>query len=84
MDSMWAFREAYNKAREIKSAQDSYCSRAIRGEWEQLGNSVFPEDLRWEALVDVLRGRTKVNNGCYLDFTYHEVSTGPRALSRGC
>jgi hypothetical protein len=80
MDSIWAFRQAYNKAREIKSAQDFYCSRAVRGEWKRLGNSVFPEDLQWEALVDVLRGRAKVNNRCYLGLTSYEVSIGPRAL----
>ena len=48
----------YEKARKIKLAQDDYCTKATRGEWAGLGE--FPEDLQWEALVDVLRGRVKV------------------------
>lgn len=58
MDTTWAFREAYEKARLIKHSQDEFCSKAIHGEWAGLGE--FPEDLQWEALVDVLRGRVKV------------------------
>lgn len=30
-----------------------------------MNKSPFPEDLRWEALVDVLRGRVKVQVHCY-------------------
>ncbi|KAI0342081.1 carbohydrate esterase family 9 protein [Trametopsis cervina] len=64
MDTVWAFREAYHKAFEIKKAQDEYCSRALAGEWEGL-DATFPEDYQWEALVDVLRGRVKVHTHCY-------------------
>ncbi|TFK25671.1 amidohydrolase [Coprinopsis marcescibilis] len=70
MDTMWAFREAYNKAQKIKQRQDEFCSRALsKKSWkhasdlEDLGE--FPDPLRWEALVDVLRGRVKVNVHCY-------------------
>lgn len=42
----------------MKVAQDEYCSKALAGKWYGLGH--FPEDLQWEALVDVLRGRVKV------------------------
>ncbi|TFK54416.1 composite domain of metallo-dependent hydrolase [Heliocybe sulcata] len=63
MDTMWAFRQAYDKARQIKQSQDAYCSKAQAGEWEGLGE--FPEDLQWEALVDVLRGKVKIQNHCY-------------------
>ncbi|KAI0825194.1 carbohydrate esterase family 9 protein [Trametes gibbosa] len=63
MDTTWAFRSAYEKARQIKHAQDEFCSKAVQGEWAGLGE--FPEDLQWEALVDVLRGRVKVHNHCY-------------------
>ena len=59
MDTAWAFREAYEKARQIKQSQDEYCARAVRDEWSGLGE--FPENLQWEALVDVLRGRVKVS-----------------------
>ncbi|KAF8750694.1 Carbohydrate esterase family 9 protein [Rhizoctonia solani] len=59
MDSIWEFRKAYNSAREVKQQQDAFCARADAG----TGN--FPEDLQFEALVDVLRGRVKVNIHCY-------------------
>jgi hypothetical protein len=35
----------------------------MAGQWQDLGE--FPEDLQWEALVDVLRGRVKIQNHCY-------------------
>jgi hypothetical protein len=63
MDSQWAFRQAYDTARIIKEKQDAYCEQALAGHWTGLG--AFPEDLQWEALVDVLRGRVKVHNHCY-------------------
>ncbi|KAJ6491356.1 carbohydrate esterase family 9 protein [Mycena vitilis] len=63
MDTQWAFRQGYNTARGIKDKQDAYCAKALAGEWNGLGD--FPEDLQWEALVDVLRGRVKVQNHCY-------------------
>ncbi|KAJ7322932.1 carbohydrate esterase family 9 protein [Mycena albidolilacea] len=63
MDTQWSFREGYNTARKIKEKQDAYCVKALAGEWKDLGD--FPEDLQWEALVDVLRGRVKVQNHCY-------------------
>lgn len=52
-------RGSYNKAREIKIAQDEYCAKALSGDWNNLAPE-FPEDYQWEALVDVLRGRVKV------------------------
>ncbi|KAJ7636950.1 carbohydrate esterase family 9 protein [Roridomyces roridus] len=63
MDTQWAFRQGYNTARIIKEKQDAYCAKALAGHWTGLGE--FPEDLQWEALVDVLRGRVKVQNHCY-------------------
>ncbi|TDL21725.1 carbohydrate esterase family 9 protein [Rickenella mellea] len=63
MDTVWAFRQGYNKARLIKESQDAYCEKALNNEWTGLGE--FPEDLQWEALVDVLRGRVKVQVHCY-------------------
>ncbi|KAJ7454753.1 carbohydrate esterase family 9 protein [Mycena latifolia] len=64
MDTIYAFRKAYNTASQIKRQQDEYCSKALASEWEQ-GLGEFPENLQWEALVDVLRGRVKVNIHCY-------------------
>jgi hypothetical protein len=76
MDTIWAFRQgwvltfrfsstfdpsthSYDTARKIKERQDSYCADALAGKWHGLG--VFPDDLQWEALLDVLRGRVKVD-----------------------
>ncbi|KAG6845918.1 hypothetical protein H0H87_000724 [Tephrocybe sp. NHM501043] len=53
----------YDKARKIKESQDKYCAKALSNQWDNLGE--FPDDLQWEALVDVLRGRVKVHNHCY-------------------
>ncbi|KAH9012023.1 carbohydrate esterase family 9 protein [Lactarius pseudohatsudake] len=61
MDTFWAFRQAYDRARQIKKKQDAYCEQAFSGRWSDLGE--FPEDLQWEALVDVLRGRVQTH--CY-------------------
>ncbi len=70
MDSAWYFRQAYDEARKIKEAQDEFCNIAEAGLWDELGlgedgmgitgGREFPEDLQWEALVDVLRGKVKV------------------------
>lgn len=53
---------SYDKARQIKHVQDQYCAKAEAGQWKGLGE--FPDDLQWEALVDVLRGRVKVSISC--------------------
>lgn len=63
MDNIWSFREIYDKARQIKESQDSFCARALEDDWDGLG--AFPEELQYEALVDVLRGRVKVQVHCY-------------------
>lgn len=52
--------DSYNKAREIKLAQDGFCAKVEAGKFDEVKNKPFPEDLQWEALVDVLRGRVKV------------------------
>ncbi|KDR83960.1 hypothetical protein GALMADRAFT_236481 [Galerina marginata CBS 339.88] len=64
MDTMWALRSAYTEATKIKVSQDEYCANAEAGLWEGLSGP-FPEDLRWEMLVDVLRGRVKISTHCY-------------------
>ncbi|KAI0374139.1 composite domain of metallo-dependent hydrolase [Pilatotrama ljubarskyi] len=65
MDTVWAVRDAYNTAWKIKNAQDEYCSKALAGDWDSIRDQKFPEDLRWEAMVDILRGRVKVQTHCY-------------------
>ncbi|KZT72052.1 carbohydrate esterase family 9 protein [Daedalea quercina L-15889] len=65
MDTIWAFRQAYDTARKIKESQDAYCVDADAGNWDALKDKPYPEDLQWESLVDVLRGRVKVQVHCY-------------------
>ncbi|GAA5841787.1 hypothetical protein JCM11251_004064 [Rhodosporidiobolus azoricus] len=72
LDLAWNFRSNFDEARRLKHKQDSYCARTLEahrsgqvlvtevGEIEQ-----FPDDLKQEALVDVLRGKVKVNTHCY-------------------
>lgn len=60
MDTMWALRKAYNEARKIKTAQDEFCAKAQAGLWSGLPGEI-PKDLKWEALVDVLRGKVKAS-----------------------
>ena len=68
MDSAWEFRQAYNEAHMLKKAQDQFCAKAEAGLWSDLGE--FPENLQWEALLDVLRGKVKA-----CDFSLVEVSS---------
>lgn len=65
MDTGWNFRHAYDTARQMRDKQDILCVKAKAGAWKELGDSTFPEDLQWEALVDVLRGRVKLAVHCY-------------------
>ncbi|KAI0776137.1 composite domain of metallo-dependent hydrolase [Trametes elegans] len=64
MDVMWALRSAFAEARQIRDAQDAFCHKAEAGLWHEIAGQRYPEDLRWEALVDVLRGRVKVSVDC--------------------
>jgi hypothetical protein len=68
MDSAWAFRAAYERAREMREAQDEFCHAVKQERWHALGKdgpgTSFPESLETEMLVDVLRGRVKVSKYC--------------------
>ena len=82
MDTAWAFRQAYDHAHQLKEAQDDFCAKAKNGDWSSLG--AYPENLQWEALVDVLRGRVKVGVSFpkdYSDLTHH---LGANPLLRDC
>ena len=67
MDHFWTFRSIYDQARQLKNAQEEYCRLAEADDWAVLGSKPFPDDLRWEMLVDVLRGRVKVSRGFSLN-----------------
>ncbi|KAF8936533.1 hypothetical protein EDD21DRAFT_425833 [Dissophora ornata] len=63
----WVFREQFAKATELKRAQDDWCDAAER--LPQFGHhrldKAFPEDLRYEGLVGILRDDVKLNIHCY-------------------
>lgn len=59
MDSVWSLRAAYHQARQIRNIQDVFCQNAQAGFWNSIQGD-FPEDLKMEMLVDVLRGKVKV------------------------
>ncbi|KAF9460668.1 carbohydrate esterase family 9 protein [Collybia nuda] len=74
MDAAWNFRQAYDEARKIRDAQDAFCARVqeSNSSWRKLlglrakeVEGEFPENLQWESLVDVLRGRVKLSIHCY-------------------
>ncbi len=66
--------DRYDKARQIKESQDEYCAKANRGNWNGLG--AYPEDLQWEALVDVLRGRVKVQYPSHTYLASYKLTEG--------
>ena len=63
MDNIWAFRDIYENARQIKERQGTYCEKIGSGHW--FGLDDFLEELQYEARVDVLRGQVKVIVHCY-------------------
>ncbi|KAG1832110.1 hypothetical protein EV424DRAFT_1313531 [Suillus variegatus] len=65
LDSAWNFRAAYDHARKLRSIQDDFCAKAESDSWDDLVGKTFPEDLQWESLIDVLRGRVKLSVHCY-------------------
>ena len=68
MDGQWNFRNAYNEAKKVKDKQDAFCRKVEAEKWSSLAcDPNFPESLQWEPLIDVLRGRVKVNT-CFVFF----------------
>ncbi|KAG1827623.1 uncharacterized protein BJ212DRAFT_1494927 [Suillus subaureus] len=65
LDSGWNFRAAYDSARKLRDAQDDFCAKVESDSWDDLAGKIFPEELQWESLVDVLRGRVKLAVHCY-------------------
>jgi hypothetical protein len=69
LDLSWNFRSSFDAARSLKQKQDKFCSRALAAQTQ--GSFLlddkgdvedFPDDLKLEALVDVLRGKVKVRS----------------------
>lgn len=59
----WEFRQAFEQATSLMRQQDDWCSTAARG----LNNvqNYLPFELKWEALVALLRGQVHVHAHCY-------------------
>jgi hypothetical protein len=58
MDNAWALRVAYTEAVKLVEAQNAFCAKAENGLWNLI-DTPFPQDIKWESLVDVIRGRVK-------------------------
>ena len=64
MGNIWAFREVCDTSQKILEKQDAYSETVLNNKWNGLGD--FPKELKWEALVDILRGRVKVNQAIFI------------------
>jgi hypothetical protein len=58
MDNVWALRVAYSEAVKLVEAQNAFCAKAENGLWNLI-DTPFPQDIKWESLMDVIRGRVK-------------------------
>ncbi|CAG8628867.1 5910_t:CDS:10, partial [Cetraspora pellucida] len=61
----WLFRKLFNEAQALMHKQDDWCKAAEKLSGDEQLNSYFPEDLRLESLVALLRGDVKLNIHCY-------------------
>ena len=59
LDQAAQLREAFNEGRKLKQAQDQWCTVG------KSNTEPFPEDLKWEVLAQVLRGKIRVNIHSY-------------------
>lgn len=68
LDEAWNFRSMFERAQRLREAQDDFCTSLEMGLLNTSSSPAslrFPTDLEIESLVDVLRGRTKVQTHCY-------------------
>ncbi|WFD19702.1 hypothetical protein MCAP1_001938 [Malassezia caprae] len=67
MDEAWNFRSMLERARKLRARQDDFCARLAAGQLDRAppGDLHFPNEQEMDVLVDVLRGRTKVQTHCY-------------------
>lgn len=59
MDEALAWRQLFEKARALKQKQDDFC--AGLGQVRREAEAEFPDELEFEAVVALLRGKVKVN-----------------------
>jgi imidazolonepropionase-like amidohydrolase len=59
----WEFRHAFEEASKLLQEQDDWCQAASQDPNRVKG--YLPNEIRWEALIGVLRGQVHVNVHCY-------------------
>ncbi|CAG8566817.1 1210_t:CDS:10 [Acaulospora colombiana] len=65
MGEAWLFRKQFAEASDLKRRQDDWCDISAKfGNSERL-NTNFPEDLRNDGLIALLRGDARLNIHCY-------------------
>ena len=64
MDEAWNFRSSFERAQKLRDQQDDFCIR-LDSQQLTINDARFPVDRELDLLVDVLRGRTKVQTHCY-------------------
>ncbi|WFD26574.1 hypothetical protein MNAN1_001557 [Malassezia nana] len=67
MDEAWNFRSMLERAQKLRERQDDFCAKLDAGQLDSATPDElhFPNELALDVLVDVLRGRTKVQTHCY-------------------
>lgn len=67
MDEAWNFRSMLERAQKLRARQDDFCARLATGQlnYAPPNELHFPNEQEIDVLVDVLRGRTKVQTHCY-------------------
>ena len=69
--SLGSLAPADNSATQLRTKQDEWCKIG------SANKEPFPEDLEWEALADVLRGKVKVNVHCYETVDFDQLVSFP-------
>ena len=64
MDSSLQWRTLLTSATKLREEQDAFCEKA-KANTLATDQIAFPDDLALEAVVNVLRGKVKVNTHCY-------------------
>lgn len=64
MGEAWEFRHGFEQAAALVQAQDDWCAAADQHGAESM-KEYLPQDLKWESLSAVLRGKVHVNTHCY-------------------
>ena len=71
MGEGFLFREQFSKAKDLKDEQDAWCSLqddAIKARGKQAIKFIhksFPNDIKLDSLVALLRDEVKLQNHCY-------------------